>query len=300
VSGSDRDAGGAAMIPLVDTHVHFFDHSVPGLTWAWLDPSFQQFGETHRLDAPRFTTPELRQEIEGAGLGGMVHVNATTPLADPSAETEWLDHMADEHGWPNAMIGACALNAPDAPEVLRNHRRWSRLRGVRDLGFAHHPDPATVGAALDAATDLGLCIELRTPVQQLDDIGTVATRWPSATFLLSHAGLPYERNPDSFREWRAAIGALASRGNIVCKISAVGGSSDRNWSIESIRPWVLGCIEAFGPDRCMFGTNWPLDRLWSPYVRLVEAYRQVIADLDRSSQHGVLHGTAERVFGFSL
>jgi predicted TIM-barrel fold metal-dependent hydrolase len=198
------------------------------------------------------------------------------------------------------MIGACKLNAPDASEVMRKHLRWSRLRGVRDLGFAQHPDPEAVGAALDTAADLGLCIELRTPVPQLGGIGEVAKRWPTVTFLLSHAGLPHERNQDSLAEWRAAIGALAVRPNVVCKISAAGGNSDRNWTVDSIRPWIMGCIDAFGPDRCTFGTNWPLDRLWSPYERLVGAYRQVIADLDLSSQHAVLHGTAERIFRFSL
>jgi predicted TIM-barrel fold metal-dependent hydrolase len=281
-------------VPFFDTHVHFWDHSLPGFVWAWLDPSFQQFGETHLLDAPRFTTPEFREESAAAGVAGMVHVNATAPLPDPSAETAWLDQMADVHGWPNAIIGACELASPRAPDLLRRHTRWSRLRGVRDLTFSQRPDLDAVGPALAVAGDLELCVELRTPVPQLGVLGNLADRWPDIQFVLSHAGLPQKRTEETFTEWRSAISELADRSNIVCKISAVAGSSDRNWTVESIQPWIMACIEAFGADRCMFGTNWPLDRLWRPYVELVAAYRQIIAGFDENTQHDLLHGTAER------
>jgi predicted TIM-barrel fold metal-dependent hydrolase len=291
---------GTAQVPFFDTHVHFWDHSVPGFVWAWLDPSFQQFGETHLLDAPRFTAPEFRQECEGAGVAGLVHVNATAPLPDPSAETAWLDQMADVHGWPNAIVGACQLASADAPDLMRRHARWSRMRGVRDLTFSQRPDLDAVGPALAAAADLELCIELRTPVSQLDVIGNLAERWPTVRFLLSHAGLPHSRTEETYIEWRAAISRLADRPNIACKISAVAGNSDRNWTLESIRPWIMGCIDAFGADRCMFGTNWPLDRLWRPYVDVVAAYRQITADLAESSQHDLFHRTAERTFRTSL
>lgn len=298
-SGSQRRHRGST-IPFVDTHVHFWDHELPGFSWAWLDPSFQQFGETYRLDAPRFTTPEFRRESEGADVGGMVHVNATAPLADPSAETAWLDEMAEQHGWPNAIIGACKMNDPEAPMVLRRHARWARLKGVRDLTFAQHSAIEDIGAAFDTVADLGLCVEVRTPVPQLGAIAEVARRWPSVNILLGHAGLPPQRNEETLTEWRAAVGRIAGEPNVFCKISAVGGNSDRNWTVESIRPWIMGCIEAFGPNRCMFGTNWPLDRLWRSYGELVAAYREVIVDLDVRSQHQVLHGTAEQVLGFSL
>jgi predicted TIM-barrel fold metal-dependent hydrolase len=224
----------------------------------------------------------------------MVHVNATAPLPDPSAETAWLDQMADVHGWPNAIVGACELASADAPDLLRRHTHWTRLRGVRDLTFSQRPDLDAVGPALAVAGDLELCVELRTPVPQLSVLGNLAERWPDVQFVLSHAGLPHKRTEEAFVEWRSAISELADRSNIVCKISAVAGSSDRNWTVESIQPWIMTCIEAFGADRCMFGTNWPLDRLWRPYVELVAAYRQIIAGFDENTQHDLFHGTAER------
>jgi predicted TIM-barrel fold metal-dependent hydrolase len=110
---------------------------------------------------------------------------------------------------------------------------------------------------------------------------------------LGHAGLPQSRTEDAFAEWRAAISELAERPNIVCKISAVAGNSDRQWTLESIRPWIIGCIEVFGADRCMFGTNWPLDRLWRPYTEVVAAYRRIVGEFPGPVQHVLLHGTAE-------
>jgi len=297
---SDASVPTAVQVPFFDTHVHFWDHSVPGFVWAWLDPSFQQFGETHLLDAPRFTTPEFREECEGAGVAGIVHVNATAPMPDPSAETAWLDQMGEAYGWPNAIVGACNLASAEAPDLMRRHVRSSRMRGVRDLAFAQRLDLDALGPALATAADLDLCVELRTPVPQLEAIGRLAERWPSVHFVLTHAGLPHVRSDETFTEWRSEISGLADRPNITCKISAVAGSSDRNWTEASIRPWIMGCIDAFGADRCMFGTNWPLDRLWRSYLDLVAAYRRIVAEFDRATQHDLLHGTAERTFRTSV
>ena len=286
----------AGVVPFFDAHVHFWDHSVPDFVWGWLDPSFTQLGDTYRLDAPRFTTPEFRDEVKGAGVAGIVHINATLPLADPSAETGWLEEMAEAYGWPNALVGACDLRSPEAPEILQRHSRRSRVRGVRDLGFAEHLDLDAVGPALAAAADLDLCIELRTPVPQLDVLRELAKRWPAVHFVLGHAGLPPVRNPETFSAWRAALVAMAEAPNFTCKVSAVGSSADRNWTVESIRPWIKECVAVFGADRCMFGTNWPLDRLWRPYQELVGAYRQIAAELPEADQHSLFHGTAERTY----
>jgi predicted TIM-barrel fold metal-dependent hydrolase len=83
---------------------------------------------------------------------------------------------------------------------------------------------------------------------------------------------------------------------VVAKISAVAGASDPLWTVASIRPWILGCLETFGPDRCMLGTNWPIDRLFGTYVAVVGAYREVIAELTGDEQQAVLSGTARRVY----
>lgn len=284
--------------PLVDTHVHFWDHAVPGLHWPWLEPGFthRHLQGTHVLDAPRYSAPELRAEAEGASVEGVVHTQAAGPMDDPSVETAWLQSVADDHGWPSAIVGSCSLSHPDAPGLLRRHARHGRFRGVRDIGSVRHLDLDRSTAALDVAAELGATVELRRSHEELDVLAELARRWPGVTVTLSHACLPLDRARASFAEWSSALRRLAQWPNITCKISAVAGASDPDWTVDSIRPWILACIDVFGPDRCMLGTNWPVDRLFGSYTGLVAAYREVLGELAPHEAAEVLHGTARRVY----
>ena len=114
--------------------------------------------------------------------------------------------------------------------------------------------------------------------------------------VLGHAGLPLERTAAYRAAWQQAMSALAATPNVVCKISALASGSDPNWTVESLRPWVLGCVEAFGPSRCMLATNWPIDRLHGSYQQLVDAYREILGELAPDERAALFHGTAERVY----
>lgn len=284
--------------PLVDTHVHFWDHAEPGLHWPWLEPGF-----THRhvvgadtLDAPRYTAVELRAEAEGSGVTGLVHTQAVWDIPDFAVETAWLQRMGDEHGWPDAIIATCTLGDPGAPELLRRHAAHGRFRGIRDVMSAKHLDADEIGPAMAVVAELGVAIELRRSHHEFAVLGEIADRWPDVTITLSHACLPLDRSAGERADWEAALRELARRPNVAAKISAVAGASDPDWTVASIRPWILGCIDALGPDRCMLGTNWPVDRLFGTYVGLVDAYREVLGELGAAERTAVLSGTARRVY----
>lgn len=284
--------------PLVDTHVHFWDKSVEGLRWAWLEPGykFRRWESSEVLDAPRYSAPEFGAEVAGANVSAAVHVHAAAPVDDPARETEWLEAVADEHGTPDAIVGGCTLGDPGAPDLVRRHARHSRFRGVRDAGSLDRLDVTEIGAAMDVLEELGHTVELRRSHDDFSVLDDIATRWPSVTIALTHACLPLERSRLELAAWSAAMRKLAVHPNVVCKISTVAGASDPDWTVESIRPWVLGCIEALGADRCMFGSNWPVDRLFATYDGLADAYREVTAELSPSERGDVFHGTAERVY----
>ncbi len=86
--------------------------------------------------------------------------------------------------------------------------------------------------------------------------------------------------------------------NVVCKVSGLG-MCDNAWTVESIRPWVLECIEAFGTERTFFGTNWPVDRLYSSYGDVVDAYETIVAGFTEAEQIALFSGNAERIFRLS-
>ena len=287
--------------PFVDTHAHFWDHSVEGLDWAWLKPDFKfrRWEGSASLDAPHYLPPDLREEAAGARLTGVVHVHAADPDAHPAVETAWLQSVADEHGWPDAIVGSCNLTAPDAAEVLRRHAEHSRFRGIRDPDALQGLDPDAVAPGMDAVAELGASVEIRRPHGDLAAVVEVAARWPSVTIFLSHGCFPLERTATDRASWAAAMRRLAPHDNVVCKISTLAGASDPGWTVDSIRPWVLTAVDVFGPDRCVLGSNFPVDRLFGTYVGVIDAYRQSLAGLDPDDRAAVLHRTAERVYGIT-
>ncbi len=285
--------------PFVDTHVHFWDHSVQGLRWPWLEKSFEhpRLKGMHRLDAPRFGPAELRSEAGDAAPAKIVHVQCAGPTDEPATETEWLETVAKADGWPNAIVSACRLRHPDAGAVIEGNAVHPRFRGVRDMSVVDDVEPAEVAAAFDAAQSVRGAVELLVPYRSYGSIRALANRWPLVTIVLGHAGQPVERSPEYFQRWSAALRELAADApNVVVKVSAIASASDPDWSTESIRPWVLACIEAFGADRAMLATNWPVDRLYGAYADVVAAYRTITAGLPAGDRTALFHATAERVY----
>jgi predicted TIM-barrel fold metal-dependent hydrolase len=276
---------------------------VPGLRWSWLEPGFDhpRLKGTPSLDAPRYTTPEFLAESAGSGVAAAVHVQAAAWSGDPTRETRWLDGLAGDTGWPQALVGSVRLVDDDAVAVVAAHRASDRFRGVRDLSVpvASLDDPALTDRFAELAPLAGT-VELMVTHEHFPQLAALADRAPAAVLVLGHAGLPIERT-DAYRvAWRQAMTGLASRLNVVCKISALASGSDPQWTVESLRPWVLDCIEVFGAARCMLATNWPIDRLYGTYGRLVDSYRQIAAELTPTERGAVLHGTAERVYRLGL
>jgi predicted TIM-barrel fold metal-dependent hydrolase len=285
------------MEDIVDTHVHFWDHSVPGLSWAFLEPGFShpRLGELWRIDAPRFTPAELRVEAAGLGVSRVVHIQAAKS-ADPIVETEWLQGLSDQGGWPNAIIGWCDLRAPDIAEVVAGHARFAVFRGVRDLASGEHLGDEDVARGFAAVADAGCSLEVMTSCDHYDQLLKLLDPLPELAIVLGHSGLAVQRDDDYFRTWSAGMRRIANDTSAVCKISALASGPDPQWSLDSIRRWFHGCIEAFGPDRCMIGSNWPIDSMFGTYVRLLTAYEQLLGELSPDEAAEVSHGTAERFY----
>ena len=287
----------AGRLDFVDTHVHFWDHRVEGLRWRYLDPGFDhpRLKDMHRLDAPRFTGVELRAQAGEHAPARIVHIQSCVE-AVPGLETAWLQSMADEHGYPDAIVAQAHPADTDIRAVIEANSGHQVLRGVRDM-----LSPATIGtnafaAGFDRLADAGLSLEVLVPYPRFDAVCALADRRPDATLILGHAGQPERRDRDYFAEWSRGIDKAAARLNTVVKISALASGADPDWSVDSIRPWALHCIEAFGPDRAMFGTNWPIDRLYGSYEALVEAYLEITSELTTAERRALFSATATRVY----
>jgi predicted TIM-barrel fold metal-dependent hydrolase len=123
----------------------------------------------------------------------------------------------------------------------------------------------------------------------------LASAFPDTRICLDHSGLPLRRDAEYLDHWRRELASLAEASNVIVKVSALG-MGDPRWTVESMRPLVLHCIESFGVERTVFGTNWPVDRLFSSYPDVIDAYAEIIGDFSPGEQAAMFSGNAERHF----
>jgi predicted TIM-barrel fold metal-dependent hydrolase len=288
------------MIDFIDTHVHFIDQKDPDLRFSWLEPDFvhPRLGDIDDMKHLTWKPEGLKAEARFTGLTKVVNVQSALDVDDPVAETAFLQAAADRTGWPNGIVAYVDLAADDAAQQLDRHMAYANLRGIRDFGRLADGDffadaAWRRGAALLAERDLVLDID----VQAVDmaKARSAADALGDVTFILEHAAVPMERTDAFFATWSAALDLLAGAPNTYIKVSGLG-MGDPEWTVDSLRPWVQRCFDVFGIERCLFGTNWPVDRLYSGYRDVVEAYESLTSDLSDGERRRFFVGTAEELY----
>lgn len=287
-----------ADLEFVDTHVHFWDLRHDRLRYDWLMPDTGDDPDLGNYDAimsQRYVPEDFAGETRFANVSKVVHVQAAIGSPDPVDETAWLQELADRHGTPQGIVAYADLAAPDVEEVLARHAAYPNLRGIRDLRYDDYltREDWRRGYALLERYGLVCCDDPEVDV--MADAAELARAFPGITYCVDHAGFPRKRDAEYFERWRRGMRRIAEVPNTVVKISGLG-MADHRWTVESLRPWVLECIEAWGTERAFFGTNWPVDRLFSSYGDVVDAYREIIDDLTASEKEALFSRNAERVF----
>ncbi len=287
-----------ADLDFVDAHVHFWDLRDPVLRYEWLAPDTGEdpdLGNYDAIKSQRYAPEDFLGETRFANVSKVVHVQAAIGTPDPVDETVWLQKRADRLGVPQGIVAYADLGAADAGSVLARHAEHENLRGIRDLRYdGYLTDEAwRRGYALLERYGLVCCDD--PVVEAMADAAELARAFPGITYCVDHAGFPRRRDSEYFQEWRRRMREIASVENTVVKISGLG-MADHRWTVDSLRPWVLECIDAWGPARAFFGTNWPVDRLYSSYGDVVDAYRQLVDDFGHDEKAALFSVNAERVF----
>lgn len=284
-------------IPFIDTHFHLHDMKHPTLRWSWLEPDaiHPSLGDIDAIKAQHYWIQDYIAETRFSNVTKAIHVQAALGSADLVEETRWLQAFADRFGFPHGIVAECHLAQPDAEAVLERHVEFPNVRGIRELvapGTLTDPDWIR-GFRLLPKFKLVPCVS--TTYEDLPKVSHLAGLVGDHPVCMEHCAFPMERSKEYFSAWARAVRELGRSQNMYMKISGLG-MIDRAWTVESFRPWVLECIEAFGPGRVMFGTNWPLDRLASSYPDLINAYDTIIADFPMADRQAMFAGNAERVF----
>jgi predicted TIM-barrel fold metal-dependent hydrolase len=288
-------------IPFVDSHVHFWDLNHPTLVYTWLlkEDVHPVLGDVRPIRQERYAGDEFAKEIRFANVSKVVHVwcGDFAGSADPVDETRWLEDEARRTGLPHAIIAFADLRDPKVETVLEGHATASqRVCGVRSEYMPRdaESDQAFV-RGYRSLEKFALVANLGCRWEDMTTVRDLAGSFEATTILLDHAGHPHPRDPAYLEHWRHGLTIAAERENVWCKISGFG-FRDHDWTLDSIRPLVLHCIETFGVERCVMGSDWPVHKLYSSYDALLAAFAEIISDFSADEQLALFSKNAERLF----
>ncbi|MFF8933444.1 amidohydrolase family protein [Streptomyces paradoxus] len=274
---------------VVDAHHHVWDLSVRDQGWI-TGPELAPL----RRD---FTMKDLEPEAAAAGVDGTVLVQTVTV---PEETPEFLA-LAAGHDLIAGVVGWTDLTRPDAAEELARLRELPGgryLKGIRhqvqgesDPEWLLRPD---VRRGLAAVADAGLVYDLVVLPHQLPACVRAAAALPGLTFVLDHLGKPPVAS-GTLEPWASGLCALAALPNTVAKLSGLVTEADlTSWTVEDLRPYAEVALEAFGPGRLMYGSDWPVSTLGVTYGGTLDLTRRLTDPHDHSQ---ILRATATRVYG---
>jgi predicted TIM-barrel fold metal-dependent hydrolase len=292
------------MTAIIDAHHHIWRRrDLP-----WLDGPMQPriFGayEPIRRDYP---INEYLADIAGCEVTHSVYVQANWAKASFEEEVAYVQRASDETGYPHGIVGYADFLADDVRPQLDRLVKYRGIRGLRmqlhwhanpQYRFADRPDLArdpTLRRNVAHLSDYGWTFDLQAFADQMQGAAELAASCPGVTFILQHAGMPEDLSAPGRARWRAGMRRLAACSNVVSKLSGLGTFIHRN-DAEHIGTIVGDTLEIFGANRCLFGSNFPIEKMWTRYADLVAAYRRALAPLGEAAARAALHDTAARIY----
>jgi predicted TIM-barrel fold metal-dependent hydrolase len=266
--------------------------------YPWLDPEFERdpiLGDISAICSPAYRPENFMAESRFHNVRATVHVQAAHEITDPVAETRWLQQLAARFGHPHGIVAYADLAAPDAEETLDRHLEYANVRGIRDYRYDDYYVNRRWERGIGLLGSRGLVLTDDPLLEHVADCAALAARHPEVTFCIDHAGFPRARTETYFKHWSRQMRKLASVDNTVVKISGLA-MVDHRWTVDTIRPWIHTCIDAWGVNRVFFGTNWPIDRLYGSYGDVIDAFAAAIEDFDEEEQRSLFSANAERIF----
>jgi L-fuconolactonase len=275
----------------IDAHVHIWD--LERAEYPWLGP---EIGPLYRSVGFDDIAPALRER----GIGGAILVQASDEAADTAV-------MLDAAARHPEILGVVAWSPLDEPDRLgADLDRFAAEPAVVGIRNLVHERPRewlrtpAVERSLALLAEHGLPLDFPTTDHAgLEDVVWVGERAPGLTVVIDHLGKPPIGGTEAqYRRWRALIAECAGNPRVVAKVSglyAATGPLD-SWTVEGVRPFVEDALELFGPDRLLYGGDWPISELAGGYARTWDAITGILAPLSDDDRAAVLAGTARRIY----
>lgn len=291
-------------LPKIDPHHHLWD--LEAVYYPWLSDKVEpkMWGDYASIRR-NFLADEYIRAARAENIVKSVHVQANA--ADGLAETRWCQQVADEHGFPHAIVAHVNLEAADVERMLDLHMEAKNFRGVRQI-LGHTQDPRRDGpSAHDLTRDeawlrglaalgrRGGSFDFQIFPAQMADAARVAGEQPDMRFVVCHTGMPFEHTPEGLKLWRGGMRALSQLPNVCVKLSGPHMFL-RNWTVESYRPLFAETVELFGPGRCMIASNVPPDATVIAFAEIYRRFYELTAGYSEAERRAMYHDTAARFY----
>jgi L-fuconolactonase len=243
----------------------------------------------------KFGPEDLAPELVPRSIGGTVVVQA----APTEAECDYLLDIAQQTPWILGVVGWVDLESPRAVQRLKHYSKQAKFRGVRpmlqDLAAADWIARPTLDTALDALASLELTFDALIRLPHIAHIATIAARHPRLTIVIDHAAKP-SIGSGSLEAWRIGIESLAAFPNVVCKLSGLVNEAAPDAPANAFRELVQILLDAFGPDRLLWGSDWPVLTSQSSYGIWWDITADLLGGLDASARDQVMGLNSQRVY----
>jgi predicted TIM-barrel fold metal-dependent hydrolase len=293
------------LVKKIDAHNHLWDLSQKKHLWLLSDGGKTFIGNNDDLKKDYLITNYLH-DINRQGIVKSVHVQAGWSREEAIGESKWLQAIADQYSYPHAIVAYADFSAPNIEEILTQHCQFANVRGIRQI-LNWHSNSYFTGCGKDyinmpiwqrnfsLLAKYNLSFDMQIYPSQMPIAFKLAKKHSDIQIILNHAGMPLFPGVTNFKVWHDNMKKLAKLPNISVKISGFG-MFDHNWNMTKIKPLVLNVIDLFGVNRCMFASNFPIDKLYKTYDEIFCIFLAIVKDFGYTEKEQLFYTTAARIY----
>lgn len=293
-----------AKTPIIDAHHHIWRTAdCPMISGPMVPRLFGDYTAIKR----DYLMEEFLEDVRPSDVVNSIYVKGAWPFERSVEEADWVQAEFDRTGWPLGIIAYVDFAGPDVAATLSRLAKIPNVKGIRQqlnwhenplLTYAKRPDvmadPRFV-QGFSRIQDHDLLFELQVFSSQKQDSIDFVSRFPDVRFVLSHGGMLEDLSPDGRAEWKRMIHGLAALPNVSVKLSGLGMFVHRI-DPPSVDYIITECLAAFGVERCIYGSNFPIEKIWTDYDTLITTYRASLDHLSEIDQRAILHDNAVRTY----
>jgi len=271
----------------IDSHQHFWQYSPS--SHSWINDEMQVLKRD-------FLPSDLEPLLTSRGMDGCVAVQA----AQHERETDFLIHLADQHSFIKGVVGWVDLRAKNVEARLSHYAQFPVLKGFRHI-VQDEPDPHFLlqpdfCRGIEALQKFGFTYDILVYPIHLEVAYLFASRFPEQPFVVDHLAKPYIKQQE-IEPWASQMRKLASLPHVYCKLSGMVTEADwKHWHSRDFKPYTEVILEAFGAERVMIGSDWPVCLLAGNYGRVIHLGEELISALNPTDRTKIMGGNAARFY----